>query len=67
MERRAQSQKRYQSASYLTSGAVFYGTLLFLIARVFMLLQLFSDADTRKRLGQARRKTSPSSAYSDRC
>lgn len=53
MERRAQPQKRYQSASYLTSGAVFYGALLFLIARIFTLLQLFSDAVSRKQLGQA--------------
>jgi len=53
MERRAQAKKRYQSASYLTSGAVFYGTLLFLIARVFTLLQLFSDAYSRNKLGQA--------------
>ncbi|NLI53560.1 MAG: zinc-ribbon domain-containing protein [Clostridiales bacterium] len=53
MERRAQPKKRYQSASYVTSGAVFYGTLLFLIARVFSLLQLFSDAYTRKQLDQA--------------
>ncbi len=53
MEQRVQPQRRYQSASYLTSGAVFYGTLLFLIARVFTLLQLFSDAVSRKKLGQA--------------
>lgn len=53
MERRAQPKKRYQSASYLTSGAVFYGTLLFFVARIFRLLQLLSDAYTRKSLGQA--------------
>ena len=53
MERRAQPKKRYQSASFVTSGAVFYGTLLFLVARVFTLLQLFSDAYTRNKLQQA--------------
>ena len=53
MERRTQTKKRYQSASYLNSGAVFYGTLLFALARVFTLLQLFSDAATRKKLEQA--------------
>ncbi len=53
MERRPQQKKRYLSASYLTSGAVFYGTLLFLIARIFTLAQLFSDAYTRKKLEQA--------------
>lgn len=53
MERLSQPKKRYHSASYLTSGAVFYGTLLFLVARVFTLLQLFSDAVARKRLEQA--------------
>ncbi len=53
MERLAQPKKRYQSASFLTSGAVFYGTVLFLAARVFRLLQLFSDAYTRNRLDQA--------------
>ncbi|MEA4870641.1 MAG: zinc ribbon domain-containing protein [Christensenella sp.] len=53
MERRAQPKKRYQSASFVTSGAVFYGALLFLIARVFTLLQLFSDAYTRNKLDQA--------------
>ena len=53
MERRAQPKKRYLSASYITSGAVFYGTLLFLVARVFTLLQLFSDAAARKKLNQA--------------
>ena len=53
MERRTQTKKRYQSASFLNSGAVFYGTLLFAIARVFTLLQLFADAATRKKLEQA--------------
>lgn len=53
MERRTQTKKRYQSASFLNSGAVFYGTLLFAVARVFTLLQLFSDAATRKKLEQA--------------
>ena len=53
MERRTQTKKRYQSASYLNSGAVFYGTLLFALARLFTLLQLFSDAATRKKLDQA--------------
>lgn len=53
MERRTQTKKRYQSASYLNSGAVFYGTLLFAVARLFTLFQLFSDAATRKRLEQA--------------
>ena len=53
MEKRTQTKKRYHSASFLNSGAVFYGTLLFLIARVFTLFQLFSDAATRKKLQQA--------------
>lgn len=53
MEQRAQSKKRYLSASYLTSGAVFYGTLLFLIARVLSLFQLFGEAVSRKKLDQA--------------
>ncbi|HWQ97777.1 MAG TPA: hypothetical protein VN538_06795 [Clostridia bacterium] len=53
MERRTQTKKRYQSASYLNSGAVFYGTLLFLAARIFTLFQLFSDAAARKKLEQA--------------
>ena len=53
MERRAQPKKRYLSASYVTSGAVFYGTLLFLIARIFSLFQLFGDAYTRNKLEQA--------------
>ena len=53
MERRTQTKKRYQSASFLNSGAVFYGTLLFTISRVFTLLQLFSDAANRKKLAQA--------------
>ena len=53
MERRVQPKKRYQSASFVTSGAVFYGTLMFLIARIFTLLQLFSDAYTRNKLQQA--------------
>ncbi|NTU76985.1 MAG: zinc-ribbon domain-containing protein, partial [Alphaproteobacteria bacterium] len=48
-----QTKKRYHSASYLNSGAVFYGTLLFLVARIFTLLQLFSDAAARKKLDQA--------------
>jgi hypothetical protein len=51
MEQRAQSKKRYLSASYLTSGAVFYGTLLFLIARVLSLFQLFGEAVSRKKAG----------------
>ncbi|MEZ4628974.1 MAG: zinc ribbon domain-containing protein, partial [Eubacteriales bacterium] len=37
----------------LNSGAVFYGTLLFAVSRLFTLFQLFSDAATRKRLDQA--------------
>ncbi|MBA4348122.1 MAG: hypothetical protein C0413_04650 [Clostridiales bacterium] len=53
MERRTQTKKRYHSASYLNSGAVFYGTLLFVVARVFTLFQLFSDAAARKKLDQA--------------
>ena len=53
MERRVQPKKHYHSASYVTSGAVFYGTLLFLVSRIFELLQLFSDAATRKKLDQA--------------
>ncbi|PKM39357.1 MAG: hypothetical protein CVV04_10140 [Firmicutes bacterium HGW-Firmicutes-9] len=53
MERRLQTKKRYHSASYLNSGAVFYGTLLFAVSRLFALFQLFSDAATRKRLDQA--------------
>ncbi len=53
MEKRTQTKKRYHSASFLNSGAVFYGTLLFLVARIFTLLQLFSDAATRKKLEQA--------------
>ena len=53
MERRTQTKKRYQSASYLNSGAVFYGALLFTVARVFTLFQLFSDAAARKKLEQA--------------
>ena len=53
MEKRTQTKKRYQSASFLNSGAVFYGTLLFAVARVFTLFQLFSDAYTRKKLAQA--------------
>ena len=53
MEQRTQTKKRYHSASYLNSGAVFYGTLLFLVARVFTLIQLFSDAAARKKLEQA--------------
>ena len=53
MEKRTQTKKRYHSASYLESGAVFYGALLFLVARVFTLIQLFSDAATRKKLEQA--------------
>ena len=53
MEKRPQTKKRYHSASFLNSGAVFYGTLLFLVARVFTLFQLFSDAATRKKLEQA--------------
>ena len=53
MEWRAQPKKRYLSASYVTSGAVFYGTLLFLIARIFTLFQLFGDAYTRNKLEQA--------------
>ncbi len=53
MEQRAQSKKRYLSASYLTGRAVFYGTLLFFIARVFLLFQLFGDAYKRKQLDQA--------------
>lgn len=53
MEQRAQPKKRYLSAGYLTSRAVFYGTLLFLIARVFTLFQLFGDAYNRKQLNQA--------------
>ncbi len=48
-----QTKKRYQSASYLNSGAVFYGTLLFAVARVFTLIQLFADAAARKKLDQA--------------
>ena len=53
MEQREQSKKRYLSASYLTSRAVFVGTLLFFIARVFELFQLFGDAYDRKQLDQA--------------
>lgn len=49
-----QAEKRYHSASYLNSGAVFYGTLLFLVARIFTLIQLFSDAAARK--GWSRRR-----------
>ena len=53
MEQRAQSKKRYLSASYLTGRAVFSGTLLFFIARIFALFQLFGDAYNRKQLDQA--------------
>lgn len=53
MEERAQLKKRYLSASYLSSGAVLYGTLLFFIARVLSLFQLFGDAVNRKKLDQA--------------
>lgn len=53
MEQRAKPKKRYLSASYVTSGAVFYGTLLFLVARIFTLLQLFADAASRRKLNQA--------------
>lgn len=53
MERLSPPKKHYHSASYLTSAAVFYGTILFLVARIFTLLQLFSDAYTRKQLDQA--------------
>jgi predicted amidophosphoribosyltransferase len=53
MERRAKSKKVYQSAGYVTSHAVFYGTLLFFIARVFSFFQLFVDAYNRHKLGQA--------------
>ncbi|MEN6596015.1 MAG: zinc ribbon domain-containing protein [Clostridiaceae bacterium] len=53
MERPAKSKKLYQSASYVTSNAVFYGTLLFFISRVFGFFQLFVDAYNRKQLGQA--------------
>ncbi len=53
MERPAKSKKLYQSASYVTSNAVFYGTLLFFVSRVFGFLQLFIDAYNRKQLGQA--------------
>ena len=53
MEQRAQSKKRFLSASYLTSRAVFYGTLLFFVSRVFLLFQLFGDAYKRKQLDQA--------------
>ena len=53
MEQRAKPRKQYQSASYLTSSAVFYGTLLFLVARFFTFFQLFADAYNRKQLSQA--------------
>lgn len=53
MERPAKSKKLYQSASYVTSNAVFYGTLLFFVSRVFGFIQLFIDAYNRKKLGQA--------------
>ncbi len=53
MEQRAKPKKQYQSASYVTSSAVFYGTLLFLIARFFTFVQLFIDAYNRKQLNQA--------------
>ena len=66
MERRAQPKKRYLSASYVTSGAVFYGTLLFLIARIFSLFQLFGDAYTRNKLEQARRDFHVGNLYLNR-
>lgn len=53
MERPAKTKKLYQSASYVTSNAVFYGMLLFFVSRVFGFLQLFIDAYNRKKLGQA--------------
>lgn len=53
MERRAKPRKVYQSAGYVTSHAVFYGTLLFFIARIFSFIQLFADAYERKQLNQA--------------
>lgn len=53
MEQRAKPRKLYLSASYLTSNAVFYGTLLFLVSRFFSFIQLFADAASRKKLGQA--------------
>jgi len=53
MEQRAKPRKQYQSAGYVTSGAVFYGTLLFFIARFFTFVQLFVDAYDRKQLNQA--------------
>jgi heme A synthase len=53
MERRAKPRRQYQSASYVTSNAVFYGTLLFVIARTFTFFQLFADAYNRKQLDQA--------------
>jgi hypothetical protein len=53
MELPAKPKKLYQSASYVTSNAVFYGTLLFFVSRVFGFLQLFIDAYNRKKLGQA--------------
>lgn len=53
MERPAKPKKLYQSASYVTSNAVFYGTLLFFVSRVFGFIQLFVDAYNRKKAGQA--------------
>ncbi len=53
MEQRVKRRKNYQSASYLTSGAVFFGTLLFLISRSLGLLILFSNAVKNKKAGTA--------------
>jgi ribosomal protein L37E len=53
MEQRAKPKKQYQSASYVTGSTVFYGTLLFLIARFFSFVQLFADAYNRNQLNQA--------------
>ncbi len=45
-------KRRFHSSGYLKSGLVYYGALLFLIARVIQFIQLFQEASMRKAAGQ---------------
>jgi hypothetical protein len=53
MEQGYKRRRRYVSASYIKSGTVYYGVLLFLVSQGLWLIQLFQNAAERKAAGQA--------------
>ena len=51
-EYRPRRKRRFHSAGYLKSGFLYYGALLFVIARILQFIQLFQEAALRKEAGQ---------------